>query len=100
MLQLAETLLVALSLVLNSLLPYWIVKRDLAQLPKARLARAWTEPSFLSAVLAFGALSLPVHFVKTRRSLAGLGLGFGWCALVVLTQTLVVAGLSAVLGVD
>ena len=96
----SETLVVALSLVLNAWLPYLIVKRDLARLSEARLARAWTEASFLAAVLAFGPLSLPIHFTKTRRSLAGLGLGIALCALSLLIQGLAGAALGALLGVD
>jgi hypothetical protein len=95
----SEALLVALSLVLNALIPYWIVKRDLAHLPEARLERAWTEASFLAAVLAFGPLSLPVHFAKTRRSLTGLGLGIGLCALAFLVQGSLVWALGALFGV-
>ena len=96
----ADALLVALSLVLNSLLPYLIVKRDLARLSEERLARAWPEASFLSAVLAFGPLSLPVHFTRTRRSLLGFGLGVLALVLAVAAQGLVLAGLGALLGVD
>lgn len=96
----ADALLVALSLVLNSLLPYLIVKRDLARLSSERLARAWPEASFLSAVLAFGPLSLPVHFTKTRRSWLGFGLGVLALVLAVAAQGLVLAGLGALLGVD
>jgi hypothetical protein len=95
----SETLIVTLSLVLNSLLPYLIVRRDLSRLSDERLARAWTEASFLAAVLAFGPLSLPVHFVKTRRSVLGLGLGLGFCALSVAAQGLLATLLGAVLGV-
>ena len=94
-----DTLIVALSLILNSLLPYLIVRRDLARLSADRLSRAWPEASFLSAVLAFGPLSLPVHFVKTRRSWAGLGLGLGFCALSVTAQGLLATLLGALLGV-
>jgi peptidoglycan biosynthesis protein MviN/MurJ (putative lipid II flippase) len=97
---LAETLIVALSLVLNALLPYLIVRRDLARLSEERLARAWTPASFLSAVYAFGPLSLPVHFAKTRRSLLGFALGIGWLVLAVLAEAAVTAALGALLGVD
>lgn len=96
----ADALLVALSLVLNSLVPYLIVKRDLARLSEERLVRAWPEASFLSAVLAFGPLSLPVHFTKTRRSWLGFGLGVLALVLAVAAQGLVLAGLGALLGVD
>ena len=95
----SETLIVTLSLVLNSLFPYLIVRRDLSRLSDERLARAWTEASFLAAVLAFGPLSLPVHFAKTRRTLFGLGLGLAFCALSVTAQGLLAALLGAVLGV-
>jgi hypothetical protein len=97
---LAETLIVALSLVLNALLPYLIVRRDLARLTEERLARAWPQASFLAAVYAFGPLSLPVHFTKTRRSWLGFALGVFWLALSLLTEAAVTAALGALLGVD
>jgi len=95
-----ETLVVASSLILNALLPYWIVRFDLRRLSGERLARAWTEASFLSAVLAFGPFSLPVHFAKTRRSLVGFGLGVGLAVSTLAVQALVAALLSAVFGLD
>ena len=95
-----EVLVVAQSLVLNALLPYLIVRRDLRGLSGERLARAWTDASFLSAVLAFGPLALPVHFTKTRRSLAGFGLGVGMAALSVAAQALVTVLLSAAFGLE
>ena len=96
----SEALLVALSLVLNAGLPYWIVKRDLARCSELQRSRAWPEASFLAAVLAFGPLSLPVHFAKTRRSVPGLGLGFGLCALTLVVESLAVSALASVLGLD
>ena len=95
-----ETLLVALSLLLNALLPYWIVRFDLRRLSPERLARAWTHASFLSAVVAFGPFSLPIHFTKTRRSLAGFGLGVGLAVLSFAVQAAVAALLSAALGLE
>jgi len=96
----SETLVVALSLILNALLPYLIVRRDLHGLPAERLSRAWPDASVLSAVVTFGPLALPVHFAKTRRSLAGFGLGVGLGVLSLAAQALVVAGLSAALGLE
>jgi hypothetical protein len=96
----SEILVVALSFVLNAALPYAIVKRDLGRLSPDRLSRAWNEASFLSAVIAFGPLSIPVHFVKTRRSWAGLGLGLGLGAGAILCAGLAEAALSWALGVD
>ena len=96
----SEILVVLSSLTLNALLPYLIVRRDLRRLSDEQLARAWTDASFLSAVVAFGALALPVHFAKTRRSLRGFGLGVGLGVGSLLAQGLAVALLSAVLGLD
>jgi hypothetical protein len=96
----SEILVVALSLTLNALLPYLIVRRDLRRLSAERLARAWPDASFLSAVVGFGPFSLPIHFAKTRRSLAGLGLGVGLAVLSLAVQALAVALLSAVFGLD
>ena len=95
-----EVLIVALSLVMNALLPYWIVRFDLRRLSAERLARAWTDASFLSAVLAFGPFSLPIHFAKTRRSLAGFGLGVGLAVLSLAAQGLAAALLSTLFGLD
>jgi len=86
------------SFVLNAALPYLIVKRDLARLPPEQLARSWPEASFLSAVILFGPLSLPVHFVKTRRSLWGLALGLLFGAGAVLCASLPAAALAWLLG--
>jgi hypothetical protein len=96
----SEALILALSFALNTALPYAVVRYDLRRLSEERLARAWPDASFLSAVFAFGPLSVPVHFTKTRKSWAGFALGLAWCALTLLAQTAVVAGLSALLGVD
>jgi hypothetical protein len=95
----SEAFILALSFGLNVVLPYAVVSYDLKRLVDRRLSRAWNEASFLSAVFAFGPFSVPVHFAKTRRSLAGFGLGLVFCALILLAESLLVAGLSALLGV-
>jgi len=74
----AEVLLVALELALGILVPWWIVRRDLARLKTQELDRAWNDASFWLAIVAFGPLCLPFHFTKTRRSLRGLLLGLLW----------------------
>jgi hypothetical protein len=96
----SEVLIIALGFALNAALPYLIVKRDLERLPEDRLSRAWNEASFLSAVIVFGPLAVPVHFVKTRRSWAGLALGLGLAAGAILCAGLAEAGLGWLLGVD
>jgi hypothetical protein len=96
----SEVLVVASSLTLNALLPYLIVRRDLRGLSGERLARAWTDASFLSAVIAFGPLALPIHFTKTRRSLTGFGLGVGLSVLSLAAQGVAVALLNAAFGLE
>ena len=96
----SEVVILVLSFVLNAALPYLVVRYDLSRLPERQLARAWPEASFLAAVFAFGPLSLPVHFVKTRRSLMGLGLGLAMCALTLVVETLLASALALLLGVE
>lgn len=96
----SDALIVVVSLVLNALVPYLIVRHDLARLSEERLSRAWTQASFLSAVYAFGPLSLPVHFTKTRRSLVGFLLGVAWLGLAVALEAAVTGALGLLLGVD
>ncbi len=82
-----ETLIIAgyvlASMLLSSLTGFAIVVRDERRLSPRMLERAWPTVT-RDMVLGFGALMggvLPVafgvflHFVRTRRSLKGLGLG-------------------------
>ena len=96
----SEVFILVLSFVLNAALPYLVVRYDLKRLSELQLARAWPAASFLSAVFAFGPLSLPVHFTKTRRSVRGFGLGLLVCALTLAVQGLIATGLGALLGVE
>jgi hypothetical protein len=43
----SEALILALSFVLNTALPYAVVRYDLRRLSDERLARAWPDASFL-----------------------------------------------------
>ncbi len=74
----AEVLLFCLSFALGIAVPATIVRRDLARLDGERLNRAWPDASLWAAVVAFGPLSVPVHFLRTRRSLPGVGLALVW----------------------
>ena len=74
----AEVLLFSLSFALGIIVPMAIVRRDLDRLKGERLARAWPDSSLWAAVVAFGPLCVPVHFIRTRRSAAGVGLALGW----------------------
>ena len=94
----ADVAQLVLQLVLGILLPAMVVRRDLRRLNADQLARTWNAASFWTAVVAFGPLCLPVHFVKARRSLAGLGLGMFWMVVVSVVISLAVQGAAMVGG--
>jgi len=75
-----SVLAVVLDLVLGVVVTAWVVRFDMRRLPPDRLARCWNDASFWSAVVAFGPLSIPVHFARTRRSVLGFFLGLLWTA--------------------
>ena len=71
-----------LQIALGVALTAWVVSRDMRRLPAQRFARSWNEASFWSAVVAFGPLCIPVHFLRTRRTVLGFVLGLAWMAAV------------------
>lgn len=95
-----DVLLLCLDLALGILVPWWIVRRDLRKLDEVRLGRAWNEASFWSAIVLFGPLSLPFHFVKTRRTLLGLLLGLAWTVAAFFSIGLVASVAGLLLGVE
>jgi hypothetical protein len=100
MVAVAEVLLFVLSMALGIAVPAVIVRRDVGRLTGERLARAWPEASYWLAVVVFGPLCLPVHFVRTRRSWAGLGLGALWLLCALLLVSLPVQALAWVFGIS
>ena len=62
-------------------------------LTEEQLERAWPPSSRDAAIVAFGGLALPIHFIKTRGHLKSwhgvlgifLGLAFGIIALVIVS---------------
>ena len=96
----AEIALFCVQLALGIVLPWLIVRRDLARLDRERLGRAWNEASFWCAIVVFGPLSLPFHFVKTRRSVLGILLGITWMAVSIAAIGLIASAISGVVGVD
>lgn len=94
-----EILLFTLSFALGIAVPAWIVRRDLARLRGEHLARSWPDASLWSAVVVFGPLCVPVHFIRTRRSWAGLGLGAFWLACAIVSITLPIEALGRIFGV-
>jgi hypothetical protein len=74
----ADVLHISLQMALGIALPIWIIRRDMKRLSEAVVARCWNDASIWSAVVAFGPLSLVVHFARSRRSLLGFALGIAW----------------------
>jgi hypothetical protein len=95
----SEVLLYTLSFALGIAVPALIVRSDLARLEGEALARAWPDASLWSAVVVFGPLCVPIHFVRTRRSWSGLGLAAFWLVCSLLLITLPVEALGRILGV-
>ena len=93
-----DVVAVILQLVLGIALPTLLLRFDEHRLSHERLARAWPRASFWSAVVAFGPLCLPVHFVRTRRSVTGFLLGLLALAVALGGQILVSLALSALSG--
>jgi len=77
---LADIALYCVQFALNIAVPWWVVRHDLEHLPPEALDRAWNTASFWSAVVGFGFICIPVHFIKVRRSFGGALLGLLWMA--------------------
>ncbi len=89
-LTLGESILVAwftfTALGVYTSLSIWFIDRDMRKLPPEKLERAWSTTSFAAAIFAMMQIGLPqiavlVHFVRTRRSIAGFFLGLFWALL-------------------
>ena len=59
---------------------FTLVAWDERRLSPERLGRAWPPATRAVAIVYFGVLSLPVHFVRTRRTPAGFLQGLAWAA--------------------
>jgi hypothetical protein len=94
---LAEVLSVVVQMALGILVPWWIVRRDLRHCAPERTARAWNDASFWSAIIAFGPLCIPVHFIRTRRSWWSLFEGTDWMMAAMAAIALPIAGLEALI---
>lgn len=73
-----EVVELVLSAALQIYISYWVIRRDERQLSGVAWDRGFPAATFWSAVVVFGPLSIPIHFIRTRRSWAGLGLGMLW----------------------
>lgn len=94
----AEVLLVVIQMGLGIALPWWVVRRDMRRLPSKQLARTWNDASLWSALVAFGPLCVPVHFIKARRNAWGALLGVFWLVAVLAVTGAAVVLLSWVFG--
>ena len=73
-----DVLVLCVQFVATIFVSAWVVRRDVRRLAPELLSRAWPEPSLWSAVVCFSPICVPIHFVRTRRSLLGIGLGVAW----------------------
>lgn len=95
-----EVLLFTLSFMLGIAVPAAIVRRDVARLAGEQLSRAWPDASLWSAVVVFGPISVPIHFLRTRRSWLGLALALGWFVLALLLVAAPVEVLAQIFGLS
>jgi hypothetical protein len=103
-----EVLELLVSWIVTTALTFVIVIADERRLSPARLERAWLPSSRDAAIVAFGILSLPVHFAKTRGSskglrgrlgyLAGFAMGIVAIGLVAVGSTLALTAFDALRG--
>lgn len=104
-----EVVLLLVSWALTTGLSFAAVIVDERRLDADALARAWPPASRDAALIAFGFLAVPLHFLRTRgdlrsargllRKALGLGLGLVATAAVVLASSLVTEALAWALGV-
>jgi hypothetical protein len=86
-----EVIALVLSWIVTNALTFLVVIVDERRMDEATRERAWPPPSRDAAIVAFGVLALPIHFIKTRghlqsaRGVLGfpLGLVMGVMAVVV-----------------
>lgn len=86
-----EVIELVVSAALQIYLTFWLIRRDERRLTGLAAARMFLPATFWVAVVVFGPLSIPIHFVRTRRSLSGLMLGLLW--LVAVLGLITLAGL-------
>jgi hypothetical protein len=96
---LGEILLFTLEAVLGIAVSWAILRRDLERLMGEELARSWPDSTLWMALVLLGPLSVPWHFLRTRRSLRGLLLALAWLAVAILLSSLPVEGLRRVFGI-
>jgi len=101
--------MLVLSWIVTTGLSWLAVRLDERRLSAERLERAWPPSSRDAAMLAFGPLAVPFHFVRTRahfRSAVGIAwiplgilLGLAVLAAIMLVSWALLEGFAWVLGV-
>jgi hypothetical protein len=95
-----EVLELVLSFAFTTWAVFFIVLRDEKRLTPEQLARAWPPTTRTIALVFLSIFALVMHFVLTRRSLKGLGLGLGAALAVVVTHGLLFGTLEFFLAPD
>lgn len=95
-----ELLLYLVAFALNTLAPIVLLRHDIARLRGEQLARSWPDSSMWSAALMFGPLCIPVHYLRTRRSLVGVLLAIFWLVYTLLLLVLVLTDLETAFGIE
>jgi hypothetical protein len=85
------------SAALQIYLTFLVIRRDERRLTGVAASGSFPPATFWAAVVVFGPLSIPIHFVRTRRSGAGLVLGLLWFAATLGLIALAGLGLQRVL---
>jgi hypothetical protein len=93
----AEVAGMVISWALTTAALFAIVLFDERRMRPEHLERAWPPSSRNAALVVFGVLAIPIHFIRTRRSLAGVALGIGAFALCIAFSLLVDVALDLVL---
>lgn len=74
--------------IVGRLLAYAIVTLDERRLTPERLERAWPPSSKGAAILQFGELTVPLHFLRTRRNIRGILLAIAMMYLILKIEEL------------
>ena len=104
----SEVIELLVSWTVTTALSFAVVILDERRSSEQRLERAWPPSSRNAALVAFGILAVPLHFIRTRGGfgtihglrdkLIGLVLGVVALTAVVIVAMLVVEGVALVLG--
>jgi hypothetical protein len=104
----AEIIELVLSWMVTTALSFAVVLFDERRSPEERLERAWIPASRDAALIAFGILAVPIHFIKTRGDfkslhgvlgkIGGLALGVSAFVVVALVSGLLMDGIARICG--